>query len=77
VADGSVVDVSCAYLVDSQLPGPTWGLLTSTNPLTSFGWRGGHRHVSCIVIVKVVDNLKITENDLLELQNNKNNNNNT
>ena len=56
-------------------PGPPGTSLESRNlnQLTSHpNWMGGgRRHASCIVIVKVVDNLKITEKDLLELQNNK------
>jgi hypothetical protein len=42
---------------------------TSTNPPhIPFGRGGGCRHALCVVVVKVVDNLKITEKNLLELQ---------
>ena len=81
MADGGVGGVSCAYLVGTQLPGPPGTSLGSLNlnqpPHIPFGQGGGHRHVSCVIIVKVVDNLKITDKYLLELQNYKNDNKNT
>jgi hypothetical protein len=68
VADGSVGGILCAYIVGRYIRGylgllvPPWGLLTSTNPPhIPFGQGGGHRHASCVIIVKVVDNLKTTE----------------
>jgi hypothetical protein len=81
VADGGVGGVPCAYLVGTELPGPPGTSLGSLNlnqpPSHHLDGEEGVRHVSCIVVVKVVDNLKITENDLLELQNNENDNKNT
>jgi hypothetical protein len=84
VADGGVGGVPCAYLVGTELPGPpgppgtSLGSLNLNQPPSHhLDGEEGVRHVLCIVIVKVVDNLKITENDLLELQNNENDNKNT
>jgi hypothetical protein len=81
VADGGVGGVPCAYLVGTELPGPPGTSLGSLNlnqpPSHHLDGEEGVRHASCVVVVKVVDNLKITENDLLELQNNENDNKNT